>query len=60
MTAIVSAIGSAKKIALTGFPGKSLGISKINGISRIIFRKIAKKIETFAFPSAIKVCWMAI
>ena len=60
ITDIVSEIGSAKKMALTGLLVNILGRIRMKGISKITFRSKAKKMDTFAFPSAIKVCWQAI
>ena len=46
-TAIVSAIGSARKTPIAE-PDNICGKIKINGISKIIFRHIVRKIAFFA------------
>ena len=60
-TASVSATGSAKNTAKAAFlKMPSRGRSRMSGMSRITLRSSARKIATFACPSATKLCWHAI
>ena len=53
---MVSDTGSARNTANTLLSNKC-GSIKISGISRIIFLRQAIKMDAFAFPRAVNVCW---
>ena len=55
VAAIMSEIGSAKNTAIHLSAVNIWGRMKISGMSRIILRSTARKIEYFALPIAIKV-----
>lgn len=59
MTAMISAIGSARKTARTLSVIKD-GRMKISGIKSTILRKTARKALILEFPKAIKLCWQEI
>ena len=59
VAAMISLTGSARNTANT-LSAKKCGRIKISGISRIILRRQASSRLTFAWPSAMKLCWQLI